>query len=108
MPISSWSNFTTALKLIGLAAKKSLPGSDLTEYHSVMEMRYKGHEIRGSAVQNPDTRLWVAWVTVKSPTFRISPLKGRPETFATGEEAEAYGVAVAKQWIDNRDFSSSR
>jgi hypothetical protein len=96
------------LKLIGLTAKKSLPGSDLTEYHSVMEMRYKGHEIRGSAVQNPDTRLWVAWVTVKSPTFRISPLKGRPETFATGEEAEAYGVAVAKQWIDNRDFSSSR
>jgi hypothetical protein len=66
-----------------------------------MLVQHNGHYIKAAASQQRDG-LWIAQILVTSigPPLECTRFSGQRE-FAAVEEAEQWGIALGKQWIDS-------
>jgi hypothetical protein len=73
---------------------------------------YKDHPIYGVAVPAPEHRWYARGLVFDrdlNQTIELKRIESDPHTFKTKEQAETYGLELAKAWVDNQlDPSQTR
>jgi hypothetical protein len=65
-----------------------------------MEVEYKGNTIKVTSFRLPESDRWSAKVIVNNGE-RIDAIDGATAGYASEREAEAFGLELARQWIDD-------
>jgi hypothetical protein len=64
---------------------------------------YKNHALKCYTTQNDATDSWVPSISIswrEADSFHVHTFDGPPGTFATAEDAIAYGYMLGRLWID--------